>query len=154
MHTIADVAFNPHGSLLALAGGDERVRLWDVAARRMAGIPLVGGHYGLYGVAFRPDGSTLAGVGDLGFVRLWDVASRRPLGETLPGHLGSVRAAAFSPDGRLLVTAGDDATVRVWAVASRRSREVLVNDTDSKALADGTGRVAGVRGLAFSRDAP
>src|SRR4051812_801260 len=154
LHTIADVAFSPDGALLALAGGDAAVRLWDVAARRLAGAPLANGPYPVYGVAFSPDGATLATVADFGLVRLWDVESRQPRGEPLRGHVASVHAASFSSDGRLLATGGDDATVRVWDVATQKPREVLVNDTDSAALADGTGRVAAIRGLAFSPRRP
>jgi WD40 repeat protein/DNA-binding SARP family transcriptional activator len=149
VQTIGDVEFSPDGALLAFTGNDTRVRLWDVQARRMAGTPLVAA-LPLFDVAFSPDGSTLATVGDFGLVRLWDMASRKPLGGPLPGHLGIVRTAAFTPDGRLLATGAEDATVRVWDVVTRRPLQVLTTDTDSRTQADGVGRVAAVRGLAFA----
>ena len=55
------VAFSPDGKLLATAGGDGTVRLWNPATRQPVGAPLravTGG--GVTGVAFSPDGKLLA----------------------------------------------------------------------------------------------
>jgi WD40 repeat protein len=148
VHTLYNAEFSRGGTLLALVGSDLMVRLWNVAARRQAGAPIVDPM--LQNVAISPDGSTLATVGDHGDARVWDLASRKPIGGPLTGHVGVVRTAAFSPDGRVLVTGADDATVRVWDVATRRPLQVLINDTDSKAQANGVGRVAAIRDLAFA----
>ncbi|HUF54704.1 MAG TPA: TIR domain-containing protein [Dehalococcoidia bacterium] len=62
------VAYSPDGAILASAGDDHTVRLWDVATRQPIGEPLTGHEERVNSVAFSPDGAILASAG--GDVRL------------------------------------------------------------------------------------
>jgi WD40 repeat protein len=67
------MAFSPDGRLLATAGGDGAVRLWDLGTNTE--LRRVGGPGDrLTGVAFSPDGRLLAASGTDADVRLWDLA--------------------------------------------------------------------------------
>ena len=69
---VGSVAYSPDGKMLAAGLNDNKVELWDIAARTKTTLT----HEGLVGsVAFSPDGTTLASAGT-GIVKLWDVATR------------------------------------------------------------------------------
>ena len=106
--------------MLASAGFDGTIRLWDVLSHRQLGRPLAPHAGWVTRVAFSPDGRTLASAGIDKRVRLWDVPSHTLLGDPLAGHSGDVDGVAFSPDGRTLVSASADKSVRLWDVGTRR----------------------------------
>jgi WD40 repeat protein len=108
------LAFSPNGGLLAAAGGDSSVRMWDLQSGELLGTGSERPLGGVLSVAFSPDGKVLAIGGGDGTVRLLDVATRESLGGALLGHVGGVESLAFSPAGRLLASGGQDGTVRLW----------------------------------------
>jgi WD40 repeat protein len=110
------LAFTPDGQMLASAGVDQSVRLWDVRTGDLHRVA-PGPASTIYSLAFSPDGAILA-VGGYQEVRLWDTGEHAVQG-TLT-RLGShVRALAFSPDGKsVAVNGGLLGSIKLWDVES------------------------------------
>lgn len=92
---LSDAAFSPGGKLLATAGGEERIILWDSATLRR-----LGEFQGRRPLAFSPDGKFLAGRGPDKSVRVWDVNRREEVRQFPAPRFAS--CLAFAPGGRKL----------------------------------------------------
>lgn len=109
------------GTLLATAGSDASIRLWDVMTARSASSPLRG-HAGQV-TCLSPvvvGGTLLIASGGVdATVRLWDPTTKQQVGEPLVGHTDTVRAVCALPIGgaTYLATVGHDMTVRLWGPA-------------------------------------
>jgi hypothetical protein len=109
---VARVAFSPDSKVLATAGSDGAVKLWETATGKEVG-ELRGPAVSVDALAFSFDGRTIATAGRDFLVRLWDVPGRK-VRATLAGHGGRIGWASYSPDGKHLATASDDRTARFW----------------------------------------
>ena len=111
---VIGAVFSPDGKLVASAGWDHLIRLWNAETGRE--LRQFVGHKGpVYGVAFSPDGLTIASGSEDHTIRLWDVATAKERLE-MKGHSGGVTRVVFTPDGRYLASGSYDRSVRLWSV--------------------------------------
>ena len=126
--TTKEVALSPVTDILAVAGADGAIRLWNLQTRARAQVlrtdlhQRTGHDAAALRLAFSPDGSLLASGHVDGAVHLWDMAR----GEEVPvrlRHEQGVGAVAFSPDGVTLATGSLDSNLRLWDVGAALSGE-------------------------------
>ncbi|MFF2127950.1 WD40 repeat domain-containing protein, partial [Streptomyces olivochromogenes] len=122
--------------LLASAGNDATIRIWDLGtwAPYGDGEPFVGHDGWIWSLAAFTLPSTtgaaarLASAGADHTIRLWDPRGGGPIGSALRGHTDQVRAvvAVTAADGRTaLASGGHDGTVRLWDPATAEPLHVI-----------------------------
>ncbi|MCB1207585.1 MAG: hypothetical protein KDN18_25260, partial [Verrucomicrobiae bacterium] len=112
-----DAEISPDGKLLATAGYDRAIHLWDLASGKL--LRSMTAHNGaVYDLAFSPDGSVLASASGDGTCKIWQVATGERL-DTLNQPEGEQCRVAFTPDARHIVAAGADNRIRLWRFVSK-----------------------------------
>jgi RNA polymerase sigma factor (sigma-70 family) len=115
-HTIRGLAVSPDGKLIASAGKEGVIYLWDIATakehRRLKGAAC-------NGVVFAPKGDAVAVAEDEG-LRVFDIETGKERFHRDSKEV--VRAVAYSPDGKTLATVGDDRVVRLWDAATGKEQ--------------------------------
>ena len=110
---IHGLSASPDGSLLASAGEDDGVCVWNAATgvKRM----LLRGHERpVRGVGFAPDGRTLHSTGDDGQLKTWDLTAE-PEGTTFRGLPAAITSLATRPDTPDYGAAYADGSVELFA---------------------------------------
>ncbi|MCP3058946.1 aspartyl protease family protein [Myxococcus sp. K38C18041901] len=148
---VEGVAFSPDGGLVATAGRDGAVRLFDAATGESKGVRVT--EEPLSVVAFHPEGKWLVAGGAKGLLTVLAVPDLAYVSEER-GHEGPVSGVAFSPDGTLY-SGGWDKHVRAWntEVQSLSPQEARVRFERRGGSAIVVGALNGKTPVGFTLDA-
>jgi WD40 repeat protein/serine/threonine protein kinase len=124
---VNSVAFSPDGAVLASAGGNGTIKVWNSRTGDRIKI-LPNAHTdSVVSVAFHPDSKHLASAGADRQTKVWNWTTGQ---EVFRGSCDAIRkfgtayTVVFSPDGRQLA-AGSNGEVRIWDWESRQLRHTL-----------------------------
>ena len=109
---VTALTLQPQGNLLATAGDDHVVRVWDIGSTEL--ITQLEAHDDWVRTAtFSPDGRHLATAGNDKKIFLWD-ASDFSQHRVLAEHTQAVIALAYRPDGDMLAAVGFEGNLRMY----------------------------------------
>lgn len=115
-YTIIALAFSPDNKIVATAGNDNNIILWDINSGTK--LNTLKGHTNwVISLAFSPTGNAIASSSRDHTAKIWDVRSGSEI-VTLKGHTESVSGIIYSPDGKTIATSSKDATVKIWDAVS------------------------------------
>ena len=156
---VSSLMFSPDGQVLAAAGGDRTIGLWDVASGTE--LRSLQAHAGaVRTIAFSPAGDWLASAGDDKLIKLWKPKasgpgdSEDPAGDgqavhtlTLTGYAGYPTCLAFAPGGLTLAAGTSAGRIELWETnTGRKTRSFGGSAKRINALAfapDGTSLATG-----------
>lgn len=112
-----DAEFSPNEKLVATAGYDRSVKLWNLENGDL--LRSIEVHNGaIFDLAFSPDSSIVASASGDETIKLWRVSDGLRL-DTLNQPQGEQFSTDFTPDGRFVLGAGVDNRIRVWQLVSK-----------------------------------
>jgi WD40 repeat protein/predicted Ser/Thr protein kinase len=152
------IACSAHGNMAVTIGGDHRIAVWDLVARKLLfKLPEPVNRYLEFGlrdrVAVTRDGKCLALIepdtGPEGLkrdrgIRLWDLRAGMEVGFLEDKR--QIRSLRFSPAGDRLAVGGGEGTVHVWDLATRSVHQIAAHQMPVNALGfspDGSTLAAG-----------
>ena len=120
------LALSSDGQLLAIAGADSGVTVWDTGTgEQVRQWPT---KHPVWALNFSPDGRWLLCAGWSREVALWKLDGDSPP-QILAGHRLHTWSAMFSPDGATIATTSSDQTVRLWDAATLELKSILRGHT-------------------------
>jgi eukaryotic-like serine/threonine-protein kinase len=110
------LAFSSDGEMLASAGDDGTIVLWQLNWRDATASKLrvIKAHpFQVFNLLYSKDGHTLISAGRDKVIRLWDPATGKSLG-VLDAHRDTAGSIAIHPAGKWLASAGQDGEILLW----------------------------------------
>lgn len=121
---VISVAFSPAGKLLASAGANNQIKLWEVESGLLLRT-LNDKQETVTRIAFSPDGKLLASGSKEKVVRLWNPHTGELLKTLTLRANTTVVSLAFSADGKTIVGGGNDGAVSIWNIETGDERHIL-----------------------------
>jgi WD40 repeat protein len=129
---------NDDNSLIALAGPQKLVRVYDTASGNL--VHELKKHTDwIYAVRFSPDGILLASADRSNGLVVWEAESGKLYSDLL-GHKGEIRSLVWRPDSQALFSGSLDGSIKLWDMNASK----LIKSWDAHG--------GGVLGLAISND--
>ena len=122
--SITSVAFSPSGSVVATAGMNQGIQLWNVVTG--GNVASLGDKASSILARFSSSGAFVAAAFTDGMVAVWDPNLGREHLKDVGAHTDKITCLEFSPDSSLLASAARDRTIQLWSLDSAQRLHKLV----------------------------
>jgi WD40 repeat protein len=119
---IESVKFSPNGKMIAAAGNDKKIKLWDLQGNLLQ--TFEGHNDKIYSLDFNPDGQVIASGSADKTIKLWLVKNGKEF-RTFKGHTSTIYQISLSPDGQTIASGSTDKTIKLWNVSDGQERETF-----------------------------
>ncbi|KAJ7689439.1 WD40 repeat-like protein [Mycena rosella] len=121
-------AVGAHGTLVAVGGEDQKVRLHEWSGTALKEVALLEGNKGVVSaLEFSPDGALLAAGDSSGRIVLFDVKKKEMITARWSFHSARVNSLAWTADSKHCASGSLDTHVYVWSVDSPTRNIALKN---------------------------
>src|SRR5262249_15064542 len=135
------VRFSPDGKILATAGDNKQIYLWEVASGKE--IRTFGQHDNLiHSLSFTSDGRFLASSSYDNAIKLWEITTGREV-HAVGKHQGWAWSISFAPDNKTLVSGSRDGSVMLWDATGRGPKADVAGPLAEKKLEEFWNQLAG-----------
>ena len=124
------MAFSPDSSIVATAGADGKVALWNVQTGQKEFD--LGNPTSAYSVYFKPTGTHMA-AGLNNRTIIWDIETQAQVLEL--SQAGEIDVVTYSDDSKWLATASSEGTIYVWNTEENYANEPLILRLNGQPLA-------------------
>ena len=109
------LSFNPQNQILAIAGKDKNIQLWDWQNNKEIVTFNKAHRMGINTLTFSHDSKKLVSSGSDKTIKIWDIEKQEEIC-SLSGHKQAINSVILSNDASKLVSTGSDKTIIVWDV--------------------------------------
>ncbi|MEM8719937.1 MAG: WD40 repeat domain-containing protein [Cyanobacteria bacterium P01_G01_bin.39] len=136
---IQTVCFSPKESILASAGIDKTIKIWDTVGKGERG-KLIGHSSKINSIVISPDGKKLISADAKGVIKIWNIRTSKLL-KSVEAHLLPIRCLSVisNPSQDIFASSSDDYTIKLWKVTDGSLISTLSGHNDSvNSIAFGT----------------
>jgi WD40 repeat protein len=127
---VRTLALSSDGKLLASAGADKTIIVWDLTAEKQ--IRSLSGHDDwVFSLAFSRNKEFLASGSYDGIVKVWNLSNAKIEVEISSVRPFNITSLAFSPDGSTLAIASADKVINLWDMHARKMKSPLQGHSGS-----------------------
>jgi WD40 repeat protein len=124
---IRSLSFSPDGKLLASAGQDLIVNVWDVHTGNCLHTWQAFDTW-VWSVSVHPNGDCLI-IASGNILKLWDIHTGSLI-RTYHGHIKRIRSVVISPNGKWLASGGQDNLIHLWTIKTGETLKTFLGHTD------------------------